>query len=45
VFLADAEYLMGMTDGFGVPQYRQITTGASLETRDPAAFLGQPLAA
>lgn len=45
VFLADAEFLMGMTDGFGVPQYRQITSGATIETRDPAAFLGQPLVA
>jgi hypothetical protein len=45
VFLADAEYLTGITDKNGSPMYRQISSGAAMETRDPSAFLGQAVVA
>lgn len=45
VFLADAEFLMGLTDRNAQPSFRTITAGASLEVRDPTAFLGVPLEA
>lgn len=45
VYLQDAEFLVGLMDQFGNPLYRQITTTAMMEKRDPAAFIGQPVVA
>ena len=42
VFLGDAERLTGMTDRNGKPQYAQLTA-TSLDSRDPAVFLGAPV--
>jgi len=45
VLLADAEFLMGMTDRNGKPTYRIVGTGVPQEAQDPSAFLGAPITA
>lgn len=44
VYLEDAEFLTGMLDGQGTPLYRQLAAVPAPESRDPSAFLGQPVA-
>lgn len=45
VFLADAEYLIGIKDGDDKPLYRIVAAGATMEEHDPTAFLGVALEA
>lgn len=45
VFLADAEFLMGITNEFGQPNYRMIMAGNVIENRDPVTFLGASIEA
>jgi glycosyltransferase involved in cell wall biosynthesis len=44
VFMADAEFLLGLLDGER-PQWRVLTRGATMEQRDPAAVLGVAIGA
>lgn len=43
VFVADAEYLAGSVDGAGKPFYRILSSGNSLEIRDPSLAIGAPI--
>lgn len=45
VFLGDASYLTGIMDQDNRPMYKIVGTNVAMENRDPAAFLGQPVAA
>lgn len=45
VYAGDAEYLTGQTNGAGQPLWRMVASGASMDQRDPSAFLGQAVAA
>lgn len=45
VFFQDAEKLLQSVDGEGKPQYRMLSGRAMIESRDPSAFLGQPITA
>jgi hypothetical protein len=45
VYLGDAQRLTGITDAKGSPTYRIVSNIAAVDTNDPAAFVGQAIAA